>query len=177
MPNTYEFIASQTAGPSGLSTIDFQSIPNTYTDLMMMFSLKSNRDSNLDGINFRFNNSSSGYNTKQLIGFGSNPMSDAYSETDPNGVGIASYLCTGTNTATTNAFSNGSFHVINYTSSYNKLANVEGSNGVNAAGGWLQHTGGVWADSAVVNRITIVPRFGTLFTEHSSAYLYGIKKS
>ena len=41
MANTYELIASSTVGAGGASSIDFNSIPNTYTDLLVKLSGRS----------------------------------------------------------------------------------------------------------------------------------------
>ena len=41
MANTYTLIASSTAGSGGAAYIEFTSIPNTYTDLLVMLSLRT----------------------------------------------------------------------------------------------------------------------------------------
>ena len=44
MPNTFTLIASSTVGAGGASSIDFTSIPSTYTDLVIKASLRSDRN-------------------------------------------------------------------------------------------------------------------------------------
>lgn len=54
MSLTYNVIASQTVS-SPAATIDFTSIPSTYTDLVLRMALRTSLDTNDDDVNIRFN--------------------------------------------------------------------------------------------------------------------------
>jgi hypothetical protein len=43
MATTYEIIASVTVGSGGAANIEFTSIPATYTDLVVLFSARTDR--------------------------------------------------------------------------------------------------------------------------------------
>jgi hypothetical protein len=73
MAATYEPIATVTLGSSA-ATIDFTSIPSTYTDLRMIISAVSNSS---DNIFYRFNSSSSTvYSRTDIVGTGSTVISN-----------------------------------------------------------------------------------------------------
>ena len=72
MPKTYEPIATTTLSSSA-ATIDFTSIPATYTDLRMIISGVSNAG---DNIFYRFNGSASSvYSRTDMVGSGSAALS------------------------------------------------------------------------------------------------------
>lgn len=74
MPKTYEPIATTTLGSSA-ATIDFSSIPSTYTDLRMIISGVSNSN---DNIFYRFNGvTGASYSRTMLSGSGSATSSAA----------------------------------------------------------------------------------------------------
>ena len=61
MANTYTLISSVTVGSGGASSIEFTSIPSTYTDLLLNFSGRSNTNQASGGFacKIEFNGSSS----------------------------------------------------------------------------------------------------------------------
>ncbi len=73
MPRTYEPIATTTLSSSA-ATINFNSIPGTYTDLRMVISIASNAN---DNIFYRFNGSSSSiYSRTDIAGTGTTAISN-----------------------------------------------------------------------------------------------------
>ena len=56
MANTYTLIASQTVGSGGASAINFGSIPNTYTDLLVKVSARMSSANGSAGITFNGTN-------------------------------------------------------------------------------------------------------------------------
>ena len=56
MPVTYKPIATVTVGAGGAASIDFTSIPGTYTDLLVLISARSTRSTDYrDELFIRFN--------------------------------------------------------------------------------------------------------------------------
>ena len=171
MANTYTLIASSTVGSGGATDIEFTSIPNTYTDLALLVSV---RIDNANGGHFiRFNGSSTNYSSRNV---------NADSGTVGSGTGSSSSFfmwCTGT-WATANTFSNSSMYIPNYTSSNNKSVSIDSVNENNSSSPYaLGFIAGLWSDSSVISSIKLIPEGGGTpkFVEYSTAYLYGIKNS
>ena len=168
MANTYKLIASSTVGSGGVASIDFSSIPSTYTDLLVLASARSTRNSDtIDDLAIRFNDSTSNYTGRRLYGNGSSAVSDT--QTDIRGFAVA-------NNSTASTFSNNIFYIPNYRSSNNKSASIDGANENNASTAFNGLVAGLWSDSSAITKITLLANNGNLM-EHSTFYLYGIKNS
>ena len=178
MPNTYTLIASSTVGSGGAASIDFTSIPSTYTDLKLVYSLRSNLASVYGGTFIYINGSQSTYSQKWLEGSGSVVTTSTvpastwvYGE---DGVG---------NGSTANTFGNSETYFPNYLSSNNKsfASDTVGEN--NASTAYSMLTASLWSSVSAINRITLstsnssVTGGTQLFLQYSTAYLYGIKNS
>jgi hypothetical protein len=167
MANTYTLIASSTVGSGGTATIDFTSIPATYTDLLLKISSRGDRTSaTFDGIYVKFNTSS----TATTIYFEGNGAS-ASAGPSGNFAGIASAT-----TATSNTFSNVEMYIPNYTVSQNKSYNSDSAHETNATTAYIDLIAGLWASTAVINQITLNLNAGN-FVQYSTAYLYGISNA
>jgi hypothetical protein len=70
-------ISTVTVGSGGISAIEFTGIPQTYTDLLIKLSLRSNQNANTgENLRLRFNGSSASvYSERSLEGNGSNTTS------------------------------------------------------------------------------------------------------
>lgn len=168
--NTFTKIASVTVGSGGASTIDFNSIPNTYTDLALLISTRNTRN---DGsfwatLQFTFNNTTSNRTRKNLYGYqGTTAGSD--SGTDFAVVSTSS-------SATSSVFDNIMAYIPNYTSSNYKSMTIDGVTENNNTSNYLYLNASLWSDTSVINQITITPTSYN-FVQYSSATLYGIKNS
>jgi hypothetical protein len=171
MANTFELIASSTVGSGGAASIDFSSIPATYTDLRVVASVRTNRAPDSDAIKMRFNGSSTSFTGKVLYGSGSGIASFA-GTTD--GIGNA-YVPSAYNTA--NTFGNTEFYIPNYAGSTNKSVSVDSVGENNATYAEMDMIAGLWSNTAAITSISIVPNVGTLLLQYSTAFLYGIKNS
>jgi hypothetical protein len=164
---TYVEIASVTVGSGGAATIDFTSIPSTYTDLLVLASARSTRNSDtIDDLVIRFNDSTTSYSGKRLFGTGGSVSSD--SPTDIRGFAVA-------NNSTANTFSNNSFYIPNYTAAINKSVSIDGVNENNSSTAFGGIVAGLWSNTAAITKITMLANNGNLM-QYSSFYLYGIKK-
>jgi hypothetical protein len=168
MANTYTLIASSTVGSGGAANIEFTSIPGTYTDLLVLTSARSTRNSDtIDDYVIRFNDSTTSYSAKRLYGNGSSAVSD--SPTDIRGFAVA-------DNSTSNTFSNNTFYIPNYTSSNYKSVSIDGVNENNSSTAFLGLVAGLWSNTAAITKITLLANNGNLM-QYSTAYLYGIKNS
>lgn len=160
-------ISTVTVGSGGASTIEFNNIPQIYTDLQVSFSCRTTQTANWTVIYLRPNGSSSNGSTRQLYGTGSGTGS----ETD-----TVIYAGSGQGTDTTsNTFSNGSIYIPNYTSSNNKSISSDSVTENNATAALARFVAGLWSNTSPITSLTLVPSSGS-FVQYSSATLYGIRK-
>jgi len=166
-----ELIATTTVGSGGAASIDFTSIPSTYTDLMVYYSLRSSHSSETAGLAIRFNGDSttSNYLWRSLYGTGSSGAASATSSFNRIGSMVGS-------TATSNVFSNGAIHIPNYTGSSNKVASDDDVTENNSSAAVQFLVSLRWNNTAAISSITLVGYSGDTIQQHSTAYLYGILK-
>ena len=171
MANTYTLIASSTVGSGGAATIDFTSIPSTYTDLMVVLSARSTRNL-YEWDDIRQNINSSGVSTSitavNVYGTGSATGSNT-------GVGTAAGIAN-TDNVTANSFSSVSIYYPNYTSSNNKSISVDAVSENNATSALAILTATLWSNTAAITSLSFSCANGN-FKQYSTAYLYGIKNS
>jgi len=173
--NTYVLISSVTVGAGGASSIDFTSIPATYTDLVIKLSARSNRSSgDANSIKITFNGSTSGYTFRLLYGDGSNAYSSTQASYFTN-AGWGGYADQNTgNTAST--FSSHEIYIPNYAGSNNKSFSVDSVHENNAANAYAALVANLWSNTSAITSISLVPE-GFSFVQYSDAYLYGVKNS
>ena len=170
MANTFELIASSTVGSGGAASIDFTSIPSTFTDLQLMLSARG--ASTALYANIKLNNSSSAiYSLRTIYGDGS----AAASQNDSGATYFERFLMV-SSAYTANTFSNGMLYIPNYAGSTNKSVMFDSVNENNATSSQSFMVAGLWASTAAINQITLTPNTGN-FAQYSTAYLYGIKNS
>jgi hypothetical protein len=170
MPNTYKKIATVVVGSGGSSAINFTSIPQTYTDLQLVSSLRVTYDGGnswIDGI-VTFNGTSTNYAEKFLFGDGDTAGTSSQSST---GLKWAAFAVD--SGATASVFSNNSLYIPNYTSANNKSGLSDSVTENNATNAQQSLHGSRWSNSAAITQITITPGFGS-FVQYSTATLYGI---
>jgi hypothetical protein len=176
MANTYIPIQTVTVGSSGSATIAFTSIPATYTDLVLLLSLRTTGTGSAYGSigQITLNSTTSGYTVRDAYGFGSGGAGGG-------GFSFATtYIPTGRDcnaNHTASTFSNQLVYITNYTSTANKAISVDAVNENNNATNMV--TASLSALSTVttaINAITITSGDGN-YVEYSSATLYGINKS
>jgi hypothetical protein len=171
MPNTMTLISSVTAGTGGVSALTFSSIPSTYTDLCLKFSLRNADATVLSHMQIN-GDTAANYSNRRLYGTGSGTGSNASSGTyfQIYGGGNAS-------TYSANVFSNGEVYIPNYANtSYTKTISFDSVTENNATEAYSAIDSGIWNSTAAITSISL---FYTGFNQaqYSTAYLYGILKS
>ena len=169
MATTFEAIATVTVGSGGAANITFSSIPQTYTDLLVKISARTNWSNavNADGINIRPNGSTSSRTAIRLYGSGS----AAGSDTNINPIAASNA------SSTASTFGNAEIYIPNYAGSTNKSMSVDGVSETNATTTYGGFAAFLWSNSAAITSLELFPENGTLLNEHSTATLYGIKNS
>ena len=173
MANTHYLIASYTVGSGGTGTISFTSIPQTYTDLKLSVSARGNNADIYDVMAIKFNGSSTGYSGKYIQATGTSASSGNQSPGT-----YVELLCAGA-TTTANILGNTDIYIPNYTSSNPKSLEADNVVETNAATIYSRVYAGLWSGTSAITSIdvSISPSFGTLYSQYSTFYLYGIKNS
>jgi hypothetical protein len=170
MANTFVKIATVDVGAGGASTIDFTSIPGTYTDLCLQLSLRTNRAAVDDFLVLSINGSTSTFAYRAIEGAGSGtPIS--YSGT----TGRAG--ATNGNSSTGSTFSSSQFYFPSYAGSGNKAYSIESVAETNATTAYMTILGGLWSTTSAITSLSISGGLSSGFVQYSSATLYGISKS
>jgi hypothetical protein len=172
MAATFTKIATVTVGSGGASSIDFSSIPATYTDLCVYLSTRLTVADN--SLNLTINaNTGSINNFRYLAGSGS--AASSASRTSSN---LYDSIISNRSTWTANTFDNQMVYIPNYTSSNNKSMSHDGVAENNATAAWAQLTAIMIADTNAITSLKVYYS-GTSndIAQYSSATLYGIKNS
>jgi hypothetical protein len=171
VPDTFIKIAAVTVGSGGASSIDFTSIPSTYTDLCLKMSLRSSRSSTGDTLFMKFNSTSSTYTMRRIYAYGTTVGSDS---STPAGFVVGSITAS---TNTSNTFANYETYVPNYLSSNQKSISIDGAQESNTTSDyWLNFVAGLWNGTSAITSIGLTCDAGN-FVQYSTATLYGIKNS
>lgn len=183
MATTFQAIASTTVGAGGAANITFSNIPQTYTDLVISFSARSNNTSAGGGlyesIVTRINGSTSTADYTSLGWQGSGSGGLAQTKYVNNVSWIMPGIYTQAANAVANAFSNITFYLTNYTSAIPKVIVGEVSNENNITNQVVVNgiVVGRYAPTTAVTSISFAPEYGTAWVQYSTATLYGIKSS
>ena len=172
MANTYTLISSVTVGAGGASSIGFTSIPSTYTDLLIFYSLRASNAALYNVPDLRPNDqqptNTAANNERYVQGDGSSATSGA------DGT-LKMVIPAASNTS--NTFSNSFVYVPNYTSSNYKSINIDSVDENNGTTGYTTMYTGLWDRTAAISSFYIYPSASANFVQYSTAYLYGIKNS
>lgn len=166
MPDTFVKIATVTVGSGGAASMDFSSIPSTYTDLILYWTGRGTVV-NYD-VNISFNSSTASFTSRRIYGDGSTVSSDT------GATRFAGFESASSFTAST--FGNCSVYIPNYAGSTNKSFSVDGVNETNATSAYAALAAGLWSNTAAINAISLSPGSGN-FAQYSTATLYGISKT
>jgi len=162
-------IYTQTVGSGGATSITFNSIPQGFTDLKIVISLRSTGTNGTLIVQFNGDTTNTNYSMTQLYGIGYGGGSSArYSAPYFTNSNLSSY--------TSNTFSNGEIYVANYTAANFKQIMTDSSseNNATSAESWL--LAGLWRNTAAITSIRLSQAIDTGFTEYSTFTLYGITK-
>ena len=170
MATTFTKIASVTVGSGGAASMDFSSIPSTYTDLCLMISARSVASALNSDVFANINGQTTAHTWRIIQGNGSS-ASSASSTSDNGRVGIMA-----AGTATNNTFSNISAYYPNYTGSTQKSYSADSVMENNATTSYSELVAGLNTNTAAITSITVASGNGN-FAQYSTAVLYGIKNS
>jgi hypothetical protein len=166
MANTFVKIQTVTVGSGGSATIEFTSIPQTYTDLKIVVTGRGTAAFSGQGNYYiiKPNGLNTNLSSKYFLGIGTSPASGSF---QPFGYMSASDF-------TANAFGNSVHYIPNYTSANYKSFSTEsgGESNVDIVYA-LVIDDGLWSSTAAITSLTLTPGGGN-FAQYSTATLYGI---
>jgi hypothetical protein len=169
--SAWTVIAHTEVGSGGAANITFSSISSSYTDLLLVYSLRSSRSGELDDpVAFTFNSATTNYSERYILGSGSGSPS---SGTFATSFLIGGYMPAASVTA--NTFGNGVIYIPNYAGSQAKSVSVDHVHENNATTAYQSISAALWNDSTAISSIVIKGQISNL-VQYSSATLYGITK-
>ena len=164
MPVTYKKIASVTVTAATAANVEFLSIPNTFTDLKIVFSAR-NSTGDVDNV-ITLNTSTGVSSARRLYGTGSSVASDTAA-----GGGLAT-----PSSATGSTFSSTEYYFPNYTGTANKSVSIDAVNETNGTNAYSNLSTQLFTLGSAITSIKIAPNSG-LYVTYTTAVLYGISKS
>lgn len=168
MANTYEIISTVTVGSGGSASIQFTSIPQTFTDLVVLISGRTDRTVDTDSIKIEVNSNTSSYTWLYLL---------ANNSVASSATAQRAYVNSDYNDAST--FGSAQIYIPSYTnSSYNKSFSIETVSENNSTDkAQTELLSQLWSNTSAITSIQLSPQFGSNWKQYSTATLYGIKNS
>ena len=163
---TYTALATVTLASTATS-ITFSSIPATYTDLCLKLSIRTDKATLGDVWLLKLNTSSANFTARWIEGNGASASS---------GSSILYGALVGSS-ATASTFNNTEIYFPNYAGSTNKSFSIDATTENNATTSYADLIASLWSQTTAINQLTLKSGNAQNFTQHSSAYLYGIVKS
>jgi len=146
---------------SDASSVTFSNIPQNYTDLKLVYSIRNTNTNNYQTMNF--NGSTSNFSQRELQGDGSSAGSGSRTDSLIRASVVPSNF-------TASTFSNTQIYIPNYTSSLYKSFNVKTIVENNSTTGYTWMISGLWSNTSTISSIGITSSMAA----GSSIYLYGI---
>lgn len=159
-------ISTVVVGSGGASSIEFANIPQSYTDLILKISARS--DVNQDYGTVRINGDASTYSMRVLSANGSTASSGTRSDSI-----VTAMMAPSSYTAS--SFSNNEFYFPNYAGSNQKSYSSDGVTETNSTTAEMALRAHLWATTSPITSIKYTPNSGSL-VQYSTATLYGIRK-
>lgn len=161
-----ELIATVTLA-SGAGSLTFSSIPQTYTDLLLVLSARTGEGgAYFSYMSFRPNSAITGMSGRRLAGNGSAASA-----------GVNSYMEFGVNGNATpaNTFSNTSFYITNYAGSTSKPVSIDMTLENNVTEAYIRIIAGQYPSSSAITSIELNAE-GQSLVAGTTASLYGFNK-
>jgi hypothetical protein len=174
MANTYTLISSNVLASSA-TTVTFSSIPSTYTDLVLLMSVRGNLNNLATRI--RWNSDATGlYSISALIGQGTNGV---FNNSSTNNIEFDTSRTNQANSSfTANTFTSIEVYLPNYNSTTAKpFGSISAAENNSASVANIETVAGLYRGTSAISSVLIIPGNSNNFVTGSSFYLYGIKNS
>jgi hypothetical protein len=178
MATTFIKIAAVTVGSGGASSIDFTSIPSTYTDLCVKVSVRNSATN--AGMVVRLNNDT-GTNYSWKLLYGNGAAAGSFNEgTFGTGYNTFVFAYVTPSNASSTVFANTEIYLPSYTSSNNKSFSIDSVSENNGSTAFQTMAAGLWSNTSAITSVKVLPDpmgVSANFDQYSTATLYGISKS
>lgn len=167
------YVALISGSPSGSSSFTISNIPQTYTDLMLVLSLKTNLGAYDDLVEARINSDTNNYTGTWCGQSGNGTTMNLLASTDT----MNTFYCGPSAGATVaNLFSVTEIYFPNYATSQRKVISTTATVEANAQFRGVTHLrSSVWSQTGAMSSLYVVANGN--FTAGSTFDLYGIKNS
>ena len=174
MANTYTLIEAKTLG-SAQASVEFTSIPQTYTDLLLKLSI---RTAGTSAVSYAFNgmtanNTTTGYSDVHLHGNGSSVGSFA----NASATSYRQSIMSNNSSGTADTFASTEIYIPNYAGSTAKSISVDSVNENNATGAYAILSANLLSNTAAITSLQIFNLDADNLLANSTFYLYGISNS
>jgi len=161
-------IQTLTASGGSVAGFDFTSIPGTYTDLLIVASLR-NTGNNDPWTYIKLNTSTANFTGRMLF-------TDSGGGASTSTIPYNNFLIHNNTTGTTaNTFTSAQVYIPNYAGSTNKSISIESHNETNATFNYKQMAAMLWSNTAAITGFSVYPN-ADQFSQYSSVSLYGVLK-
>jgi hypothetical protein len=166
-------ISTVTVGSGGAASIDFGSIAGTGTDLLLVYSIRSNfagSDGDLLGVQFNADVTTANYGFRYLFGTGSSVTSASFA---------ANYIHAGFGAptgVTASTFGNAQLYIPNYSGSTAKSVSTDSVYENNATLAYQNIAASRWTGTAAITSIKLFSANAATLAQHSIASLYIVTK-
>ncbi len=167
---TMTLVSTVTVGSGGAATIEFSSIPQTGTDLLLVASLRWNFATTQGPVTVNFNSDATGSNYVNLWLRGSGSAASSLNSGTDRSVG---YSSASNNTA--NTFGNAQIYIPNYSATGTKSFSADTVMETNATQAWQVISANKWSGTSAITSITL-DGAGANWAQYSTASLYTITK-
>jgi hypothetical protein len=177
MAFTYSKLAEVTVGSGGVASITFSNIPQNYTDLKIVGSMRSTASA-AGTLLYILNGTSIAYTGKYLGGTGSASESANLTTLTAGAGGTwgrAGNAGVNDSSTTASTFSNWDMYIPNYTSSNNKSISFDSVTENNATTAYAELDALLWSNTTAITSIAFATNSTGSFAQHSTATLYGVK--
>jgi len=178
MPTFTQIGSAVVVGGAGSSSVEFTSIPSTYTDLVV---IGSTRSSSTDlSLLYRLNSTTSGYTGKYLGGTGSAAESGNLTTLTAGAGGTwgrAGNAGNNSSSMTASTFSNWQMYIPNYAGSTNKSISFDSVVENNSTTAYAELDALLWSNTAAITSIAFAINGSGSFVQHSTFYLYGVSNA
>jgi hypothetical protein len=151
---------------SPVATVDFSSIPQGYTDLKIVMSVRSANASNFDNPRISINGSTSTFTRREIYGESGSVGSESVADRIIGNCPAAS--------VTASTFGSLEFYLPNYTSSNYKAWSCDSVTENNSATNSMWLLAGLWSTTTAVSTIAVSLQTSGNFATNSTFTLYGV---
>ena len=171
MATTMMALETITVGSGGASSITFNSIPQSYTDLVVKYSARCTAIYAAVDVYINFNSVALGSQYAGVLVYGTGTASGSASSASSTWAG---FISAGGSTSST--FGNNEITIPNYASSTYKSVMVDGVSENNASEAYQEIVSNSWSNTSPITSLTLTPAYNS-FAQYSTFTLYGVYNS